>query len=840
MNARVSDFEKLNAKYGNDMELLFGPTSLGFPEDVDSNRLYMLSSNLKQILTQQNPDVPHVLTGSENIFGRLSDGYKQLEGSWEVVDKISKFGDNSMYMLVLYNAETNEYDMIEKKVAENLTEKFGIVYDTKVMDNMEVGKSYDEPIIYKSTSYDDNMNYRLGKNALVMYTNSTANIEDAIKIRRGFAESIKVFEVDSVMVPINDNDILLFMHGNEKDGYRTIPNIGEKITNSTLCATRRVNKNHLLYDFQAKNLRELSATDTEFVCPKNSQIYDINIYYNNTDKPFPDNVFYKQLKFYYDMNCQYAAKIVEWAERIKNGEAKPGAKCTFRLNAFHSKYMRFNDPEYKWKNKDRAFNNLMVEFKIVTVASLSEGYKLVGRYGDKGVISKICNNAEYMKEHDDSSESYKNFTATLSSVLGINLPDNAPIEIVDDESMMYTKGEYNFTVDLELNASGAIRRINCGQLYEVEINFCNERMRQHLCKMTDMREKVNLVSEYLSILNMDAQIPCIYNGSKGTPFTKLTESDIVTLPEIYEKDPEFIERLIKSIEVNGFYIIKSPDSNIRYKVMKLIYEKYEDIMQPYDLYIDIFGMKGKKVMRKGIIGSKYMYVLKQTSRKNFSARSTGRITKANLPAKSTDKKDNLIIASNSPIQIGETHNMHSQISGATMAMYNLFTRTSPKARKSLKKMLSAPGNPMEIRKLKVDETYVNANVQILQARLKTMGIKYTQVTNKSITKDRLQHMKGFIDAFGLTFFDYIGNREFYVFIIDKYNRVVRSGKERSSEEAWKTVVESEEYKLVNPPDAILEAIKPAIYAREVALGQIVIEEPVEVSDDPMEAPVLEV
>ena len=62
MNATVADFERINAKYGGDkMNHIFGPTSLGFPEDVDSNRLYMFSSNLKQILIQEDPDVPHVL-----------------------------------------------------------------------------------------------------------------------------------------------------------------------------------------------------------------------------------------------------------------------------------------------------------------------------------------------------------------------------------------------------------------------------------------------------------------------------------------------------------------------------------------------------------------------------------------------------------------------------------------------------------------------------------------------------------------------------------------------------------------------------------------------------------
>ena len=51
-----------------------------------------------------------------------------------------------------------------------------------------------------------------------------------------------------------------------------------------------------------------------------------------------------------------------------------------------------------------------------------------------------------------------------------------------------------------------------------------------------------------------------------------------------------------------------------------------------------------------VIGSKYMLVLKQTSNKNFSARSTGRLDKKGLPAKSNDKKTNLAPYNNNPIR----------------------------------------------------------------------------------------------------------------------------------------------------------------------------------------------
>ena len=365
----------MDEKYGDQMYKMMGPTLLSSPPGTDSSRMYMFTSNIKQILTLLNPDVARIQTGFENTIGNYNTAYKRLKGVWEVVDKIEKFSNGYIYTLVLYNAKEDKYDMIEKSVAENLTEKFGYVYNTDKMDKLKVGDKLKDEILYKSTSYDENMNYRYGKNAKVYYSTSNDTLEDAIVIRKSWAENVKSVEIDNVQVTINDNDVMLNLYG-DNNTYKAFPDIGEKVKDSTICATRRINKNHLLYDFQIQNMQEVNNTDVDYFVSKDSIVYDMDIYYNN-DEEFPDNIFYGQLKSYYEDICYYADRMYETATKIKNS----GSKYTDNITYFRSRYKHFNDREYKWKNRDKAFNNLIIEFKVKSVVSLESGSKLSGRYG---------------------------------------------------------------------------------------------------------------------------------------------------------------------------------------------------------------------------------------------------------------------------------------------------------------------------------------------------------------------------------------------------------------------------------------------------------------------------
>ena len=369
------NLKKMDEEYGDRMHEMYGPTLLTWPNGVDSARLYMFTSHLKQVLTLLNPDVARIQTGYEKEFGKRNHSYKQLSGTWEVVEKIQKFSDGPIYTIVLYNRETDTYDMIEKVMAENLTEKFGFAYNTDFMDNLNPGDKVTDPILYKSTSYDDNMMYRYGKNANVFLSTSNDTLEDALVVRRGWAEQIHSVEIDEVQVPVNNNDVLLNLYGDDQN-YRPLPLIGEPVKNSTLCATRRINKDHVLFDFQAQNMKEINSTDTDYFVTKNSVVYDMDVYYNGDD-PFPTSLFYEQLKGYYDQGCEYARKMLDKASSIKAS----GSNYTDNINFYISKYENWNNPDYKWKNKDKAFANLMIKFKVRSQVSLERGAKLSGRFG---------------------------------------------------------------------------------------------------------------------------------------------------------------------------------------------------------------------------------------------------------------------------------------------------------------------------------------------------------------------------------------------------------------------------------------------------------------------------
>ena len=793
-----NEYAQMDEKYGDSLYKLCGPTLLGYPFDVDSSRLFMFTSNIRQILDLINPDVPRVATGYENVIGRYNRAYKQLPGTWKVVDKIDKFKNGQIYTLILYNEKTDTYDMIEKQVAENLTERFGYVYNTDVMDNLVVGQSMTDEIIYRSTSYDQNMNYRFGKNAKVYYSSSNDTLEDAVKIRQSWADGVKTVEVDQVRVPINNNDILLNLYGDDNT-YKTFPEIGEIVKNSVLCASRRINKDHLLYDFQAQHMREIYSTDVDYYTSKNSMVYDIDVYYNGDD-PFPDNIFFHQLGGYYKDTCEYAGMLHDWAKKIK----KSGSKYTDNIPFVKSKYQHFNDPDYKWKNRDKVFGNIIVEFKVKAIVGLDAGSKIVGRYGDKGVISQIV-------QDTNNSDHQNALTGTLDCILtmlGKELTDEEraklaeKIQIVPDEKMPYTD---DYPVDILLNSSGAIRRLNTGQLDEVDLTFAAEQIRKEICRKETMEEKEALIFDFLELINKDE-----YNF-----FYEMYRS-FDTVKQVGGYNVRFLnkkakEDFIHDVEVNGFYIVKPPQSNIRYDTIKAIYERF-DFIKPLPLYIDIFGTKHRRIIKDGIVGDKYMMVLKQNTNKNFSARSTFRVNRANLPAKDTTKRDNRAQFSHSPVRIGEAYNLMCAISGRDLAEYNIPMRSSLLGRKSLKSIISATGNPLAIKRIQIKHTFTNANADILNARLKGIGIRLDIRRAEDPDSEIIYDEVGPLTFDGYTIFDSPLKKKIYMQLFREYKKymsaytIIETYHGEAKDFAWKFVFDLPEIKALDISDGMKNAV----------------------------------
>lgn len=345
----------------------------------------------------------------------------------------------------------------------------------------------------------------------------------------------------------------------------------------------------------------------------------------------------------------------------------------------------------------------------------------------------------------------------------------ANISIVDDERMpYYIRDGKRVYADVQLNASGSVRRLNPGQLVEVEANFIAEQVQHKIRNATMLWEKEAILFKFLDCVNIDQStfFQNIYNSYE--------ETRVIDGMRIRFMSPAYKEAFIRDVEENGFYIVRPPHKPLLFDDIIRLYDTFPDI-KPVDIYVDLFGMQQRKTMRKGVIGYQYMLILKQNSNKNFSARSTFRVNRSNLPAKDIAKKTNRSSYARTPVRLSEIYNLMASITGADLAEYNIFMRSSALGRKSLDRIISADGNPLKIQKLKVKDTYTNANADILAAKLKTMGLRLYfspiaegRTTIYDDTKVCALHFGEYV------VYDYPRNRAMYRELFDKFNEMMRS------------------------------------------------------------------
>lgn len=771
-----------------------GITSLSTIGECNASRGNMMANNIHQTMVLVNPEPPRVLSGSENIFGRLSSGYKKIEGSWEILDKIQKFEEGPIYAFVMYNKETNTADIVEKQYAEDGPERFGYLYNTKAMDSHKVGDIVTDEVLYKSTSYDDNMNYNMGINARTAYMTGMCTIEDGITINSEWAKKVKISQVASFKASINDNDIPILIH--EYDGdLHSIPKLNTVIPTNVVCAVRRVNSRRIPYDYTVNALTHVNASDKAYKCDTGSIVYDMNIYYNNK-APFPETAFFKDLAVLYKQQCAYYRKIYEWCEKFKS----EGVTRTQNMAILHKRakdHIEVMDGEYKWKENDNAFSNMVIEFKTCSIVSLCEGFKLVGRFGDKGVISEIrgCGeqnpNANVVNPADEINK-------LIAKMFGYEGEEVPPVYMVEQSQMPYDK--YGNYLDCILNASGAYRRLNTGQLTELDLTYIGACIQRRVGELTDLQEQVDLIFDFL---NQVSKLEC-------EVFLKEYKISIKK-NDRYTASKKVLKAVVDCILEYGFYFYKLPNTNLKYDKICELYDRYPFIERE-QMYVDKFGLKKLPIRHKMVVGWKYMLVLKQTTNKNFSARSMGRLNRIGIPAKSSDKKENRTNISDTPLNRGETYNLFIDLNAADIASSDLFTKNSPVARKDLKQIISTPGDPFKIRDWKIKDSYVNVNVQNFMARLKTLGIGYRLVTNKTIRAEKLQDYKTFIPVYKYTFFDYGRNSKYYTFLVNMYNDVTRKGTEEEKEHVWDTIRNSLEFKKVEPPEDIVKIVIDVINA----------------------------
>lgn len=461
--SNIKKFSLIDSLKKADVELtgspsLLGITSLTYPNYVSSMRANMFTSHIKQCMTLLHPDIPYLFTHNENIVGDHSSGYKEAKKDYEVYRKISKFEDivdkPFVYELIVYDKEKDEYDVIHRKSHEDLTEAFGYQYNNDFIDNLEEGDIINKgDVLYKSTSYDDYMNYGYGKNVTVAYSFDAFSSEDAAIGSKSLCDLFASIDSEVVSINLNNNDYLLNLYGDKKH-YKVLPDLGE-FCSGRIAVSRRLFNKQTLFDFKSDMLNTILDSDNVYYIGNNSRVVDITIFNNAEERH--DNPFYDQINKYLDSQTKYYNEIIETVEEIVDS----GSKCSNELDYLYKRALEMVDTDKKWREKDSVYDNLSIKVTIMRRAPLTKGSKVTGRYGNKSVIATIR----------------------------------------EDEDMPVT--EDGRRVDLILNMLGIINRTTAMPLYEMFINSASRKIRHKMSELKTLKEKETLLFDYINIWNED-------------------------------------------------------------------------------------------------------------------------------------------------------------------------------------------------------------------------------------------------------------------------------------------------------------------------------------------------
>lgn len=455
----VEELAKADEKLTGDVSLI-GSSGMTMVKNNSGMRTNMFNSHLNQFLTLLQPDFPGVFTNMENLVGRESSGYKKAKKDLIVIRKVVKYADiidkPNVYNLFVYDEKKNCYDVITRKDCEDLPEIYGYQIDNDIIDTYDEGDTISkDTVLYKSTSYTDDMVYCYGKGLKILYSSDPFTSEDACVFSESASKLLDSIEVNKVSVGINMNDFLLSI--DKGDEYNPFPDVNDPV-NGILAVKRTLNKEQLLTDFKDSSLRRINDSDTIYY--SNGVVVDLDIYCNNDE--LENNKFNEKFIKYIESQDKYYEEIVEICEEI----FETGAKFTKNLDFIYGIAKDFINKKSKWKNDDNIFGNILMEFTIKKKVGVNKGQKITGRYGNKSVVSKI-------------------------------VPDN-------EMPYYYNSNGEKVHVDVKLSLLAIINRTAASTVFEVSINFILDNIRDKLkFGNYNMKEKEKEIFEIMKMFNKE-------------------------------------------------------------------------------------------------------------------------------------------------------------------------------------------------------------------------------------------------------------------------------------------------------------------------------------------------
>ncbi len=367
---------------------IVGNNSNTMASHASGPRLMLESQESMQGVNVVNPDVPILGFKHENAFGR-STSLTMVKAPEKMIF-MRKFTKNTnQYTYLFKNTKTGGYTIEEQSTYMTVGGDFAIKCDD-LINNLSEGSVIPKgDVLIRGSSFDQYHNYRSGKNMMTMNVNCVGTHEDAIIISESAAVGFTHYQVSRYHTTVNKREILLKKDEN-KNRYKCFSDIGETNQGINICTKRRTNDITAWVDMLDENLLEKDATldDIAISGLENGVMVDIDVYINSDVNELRKHKYYDQMLEYYDNNMRYYQEFVDYIKGII--EVDGDAVLSPEIREKFITYRKILDGKIVIPGKGKKeFDNVYIEFSVLTKYVGIPGTKLAGRFAEKGVTGYV-------------------------------------------------------------------------------------------------------------------------------------------------------------------------------------------------------------------------------------------------------------------------------------------------------------------------------------------------------------------------------------------------------------------------------------------------------------------
>lgn len=463
MGKKISSQEKAILKRAKELDYptdRLGPTALMTQQShINASRMIMTANQMGHMVSIKDPEQPLVPTAFENSLAQYSSMLDITDQAYEVVEKFIKNDYN--YILIGYDRKHKRFHAWKREELEEHSEGFATKYNNNYIDSLEIGDTIPKnTTIAKSTNFDKFGNYCYGKNLNTLYLLSAQILEDGILAMNNVDNMMVTTRSDTQIISIGENELLLNWYGDD-DHYQGIPRIGEKTRKGIIAVVRRVDNSKAPYALKKKRLRHIErGSDRRYF--GRGRVIDIEIRYNGDEDHMPEAGANKMIRDLYKQQQEYYRTVYKYMQRIIDDPDNEGYTYTDEFSMFCADaYKHIDSSTYFTDTNDNVFGNMQIVVHLMEDEKLNVGSKLVGRSGNKGVISHI-----------------------LPSEKSWHMEDGTPIHLV-------------------VAALGIVGRLNPAQLNEFSINELSGTAVEMMKATDNVDRKLKIVYNLMKLLNSD-------------------------------------------------------------------------------------------------------------------------------------------------------------------------------------------------------------------------------------------------------------------------------------------------------------------------------------------------